>query len=54
MNEKVLKCLFDLKIAVEENESFFEPVIHNFEAYKRNTLLKRTMTDLFSLVDIIS
>jgi len=43
MNEKVLKCLFDIKIAIEEIESFFESGNHNFEAYKRNTLLKRAI-----------
>jgi hypothetical protein len=27
MNERVLKCLYDIKIAVEEIDSFFETVI---------------------------
>ena len=43
MNEKVLKCLFDIKIAAEEIESFFDIEPRDFENYKVNPLLKRAI-----------
>jgi uncharacterized protein with HEPN domain len=43
MNEKVLKCLFDIKIAIEEISSFFETETRNFENYRQNNLLKRAI-----------
>ena len=43
MNEKVLKCLFDIKIAIEEISSFFETETRNFENYRQNILLKRAI-----------
>lgn len=36
MNEKVLKCLFDIKIAIEEIDSFFETESRDFDNYKKN------------------
>ena len=41
MNEKQLKYLYDIKIAVEEIESYFETEPRNFNNYKKNSLLKR-------------
>lgn len=43
MNERVLKCLYDIKIAVEEIDSFFETDTRDFENYKGNSLLKRAI-----------
>lgn len=43
MNEKVLKCLFDIKYAIEEIETFLSNEPKQFAAYKRNLLLKRAI-----------
>jgi uncharacterized protein with HEPN domain len=43
MNEKVLKYLFDIKIAIEETDTFFRSVAYNFDDYRQNTLLKRAI-----------
>ena len=43
MNERVLKWLYDIKIAVEEIDSFFETESRDFENYKGNSLLKRAI-----------
>jgi uncharacterized protein with HEPN domain len=43
MNEKVLKCLFDIKFSVEEIESFLAKEPKRFEVYKKNILLKRAV-----------
>jgi uncharacterized protein with HEPN domain len=43
MNEKVLKCLYDIKIATEEIDSFFEKQPRDFENHKQNSLLKRAI-----------
>jgi len=43
MNERVLKCLYDIKIAVEEIDLFFNTESRNFENYKGNPLLKRAI-----------
>lgn len=41
MNEKVLKSLYDIKIAIEEIESFFVGREKRFEDYSNDILLKR-------------
>ncbi len=43
MNEKLLKYLFDIKLAIEEIDSFFENEPRKFDNYKRNSLLKRAI-----------
>jgi uncharacterized protein with HEPN domain len=43
MNEKQLKFLYDVKIAIEEIDSFFETEPRHFDNYKRNSLLKRAI-----------
>lgn len=43
MNERVLKCLYDIKSAIEEIDVFFESNPTDFENYKNNTLLKRAV-----------
>jgi len=41
MNEKILKYLFDVKIAIGEVESYFLTTPPSLEEYKRNIILKR-------------
>ena len=43
MNEKQLKSLFDIKIAIEEIDSFFEAESRDFVNYQQNLLLKRAI-----------
>lgn len=43
MNEKVLKCLYDIKMAIEEIDSFFLNEPWSFDNYKDNLLLKRAI-----------
>jgi uncharacterized protein with HEPN domain len=43
MNEKVLKCLYDIKIAIEEIDSFFDGKPKRFDEYFKDILLKRAI-----------
>ena len=43
MNEKVLKYLYDIKIAIGEIDSFFQTEPRNFDNYRQNSLLKRAI-----------
>ncbi|MCP9754715.1 DUF86 domain-containing protein [Lacihabitans sp. CCS-44] len=43
MSEKVLKCLYDIKYAIEEIENFLSIQPKQFGAYKKNLLLKRAI-----------
>ena len=43
MNEKVLKYLYDIKIAIGEIDSFFENEPRSYDNYRQNTLLKRAI-----------
>lgn len=43
MNEKILKWLFDIKAAIEEIESFLAEHPNDFNAYKKNIILKRAV-----------
>jgi hypothetical protein len=43
MNEKVLKHLFDIKIAIEEIDSFLKTETLNFNNYRENLLLSRAI-----------
>jgi uncharacterized protein with HEPN domain len=43
MNEKVLKCLYDIKFAIEEIDSFFAGRERRFEVYSIDLLLKRAI-----------
>lgn len=43
MDEKVLKYLNDVKIAIDEIESFFVGHEKRYEDYSNNTLLKRAI-----------
>ena len=41
MNEKVLKCLYDIKLAIEEIDSFFVHTEKLYDSYKKDILLRR-------------
>lgn len=41
MDEKRLKLLYDIKIAIQEIDSYFGKKLRKFDYYKNNTLLKR-------------
>jgi uncharacterized protein with HEPN domain len=43
MNEKVLKCLYDIKFAIQEINSFFVGREKRFEVYSKDILLKRAI-----------
>ena len=43
MSEKLLKYLFDIKLAIEEIESYFIENEKRFESYRKKTLLKRAI-----------
>jgi uncharacterized protein with HEPN domain len=43
MTEKQLKLLYDIKMAVEDIESYFETESKTFDNYTRNSLLKRAI-----------
>ncbi len=43
MNEKVLKCLYDIKLAIEEIDSFFVGRQKRFDEYFKDILLKRAI-----------
>ena len=43
MNEKVLKYLYDIKIAIGEIDSFFQTEPRNFDNYRQNSLIKRAI-----------
>ena len=43
MDEKLLKWLFDVKLAIEEIESFFQDHPKNFTEYQNNPILKRAV-----------
>lgn len=43
MNEKVLKCLFDIKFALDEIDTFFLGREKRFEDYSKDILIKRAI-----------
>ena len=43
MNEKVLKCLYDVKLAIEEIDSYFIGKEKRFDLYSKDTILKRAI-----------
>jgi len=43
MNERVLKCLVDIKLAIKEIESFLPSTQLTFKEYKSNLILKRAI-----------
>jgi uncharacterized protein with HEPN domain len=43
MTEKQLKLLYDVKLAIDEIDSFFKVELRTYENYKKNTLLRRAV-----------
>lgn len=43
MDERILKWLYDIKLAVEEIEHYFESTDKNFFEYQKNIMLKRAV-----------
>ena len=43
MTEKQLKLLYDIKLAIEDIDSYFETESKTFDNYTRNSLLKRAI-----------
>lgn len=43
MDERILKWFYDIKMAVEEIESFFEGANYDFYEYRKNIMLKRAV-----------
>jgi hypothetical protein len=43
MDDRILKWLFDIKIAIEEIDSFFASSAMVFFKYKENLMLKRAV-----------
>ena len=43
MNEKVLKCLYDIQLALVETESFVASIPNDFEEYVRHPMIKRAV-----------
>jgi uncharacterized protein with HEPN domain len=43
MNEKVLKCLYDIQLALVETDSFAASIPNDFEEYVRQPMIKRAV-----------
>ena len=43
MDERILKWVFDIKIAIDEIDSFFQNKDKNFLDYKNDLMLKRAV-----------
>lgn len=43
MNEKALKCLYDIKFAIDEIDSFFIGREKRFDTYSQDIILKRAI-----------
>jgi uncharacterized protein with HEPN domain len=43
MNEKVLKCLYDIQLAIAETDSFLEMIPNDFDEYSSHPVIKRAV-----------
>lgn len=43
MDERILKWLYDIKLAIEEIELYFENTDKDFSEYQKNIMLKRAV-----------
>jgi uncharacterized protein with HEPN domain len=43
MDEKLLKCLYDIKLAIEEVDSYFENMVRTFHVYHSDVLFRRAI-----------
>ena len=50
MDERILKWLFDVKMSIDEIDSFFESKQKNFFKYQANVMLKRAVESNFEII----
>ncbi|MBA0883674.1 HepT-like ribonuclease domain-containing protein [Flavobacterium undicola] len=50
MDERILKWLYDIKICIEEIDSFFKEEEKDFFKYKNNIMLKRAVERNFEII----
>ena len=50
MTEKLLKLLYDIKLAIEDIDSYFETETKSLDNYKRNSLLRRAIERNFEII----
>lgn len=50
MDERILKWLFDVKMSIDEIDSFFESKQKNFFEYQANVMLKRAVERNFEII----
>jgi uncharacterized protein with HEPN domain len=50
MTEKQLKLLYDIKLSIDDIDSYFETESRTFENYKKNSLLKRAIERNFEII----
>lgn len=43
MDERILKWLYDIKMAIDEIDSYFESEPQDFFTYRKNVMLKRAI-----------
>jgi len=43
MDERILKWLYDVKLSIDEIDSFFDGTPPNFFEYRKNIMLKRAV-----------
>ena len=50
MDERILKWLFDVKMSIDEIDSFFESKQKNFFEYQANVMLKKAVERNFEII----
>jgi uncharacterized protein with HEPN domain len=50
MDERIQKWLYDIKVAIDEVDSFFEGESMIFENYQKNKMLKRAIEREFEII----
>ncbi|MEZ4939132.1 MAG: HepT-like ribonuclease domain-containing protein [Crocinitomicaceae bacterium] len=50
MDERIQKWLYDIKVAIDEVDSFFEGESMIFENYQKNKMLKRAVEREFEII----
>jgi len=50
MDERILKWLYDIKIAIDEIEGYFDGKEKNFFQYRNNIMLKRAIERNFEII----
>ena len=50
MDERILKCLYDIKLAIDEMDSFFIGRQKRFDEYSKDIMLKRAIERNFEII----